>query len=348
MASPPRILLFGAGGIGTMYAYILSQAGCSVTAVCRSNYIFVKEHGFTIHSSKYGQDIKLRPSVTSSIAETAAQQNNEDGDAGWDYIVICTKALPSSTPSTCDLIAPAVGPKTTIVLIQNGISIEDDYSARFPSTPLLSCVVYMPVTQTSPGIIEHIEPLESLEIGTYPATASAEHKASAQRFRELVKKGGGNAEVYDDIQERRWLKLVVNAVWNPICALSRSPDASVLAASEGAVDVVWEVMLEVVATAQAYGYTAVDEEKARWQIARAKGRLERGFVGKEPSMLVDVWEGRRMEVEAIVGNTVRLAKGKGVKVPRLETVYVCVKALDESIAKGYRGSLAAEPNEKAR
>jgi len=204
------------------------------------------------------------------------------------------------------------------------------------------------VTQTSPGVIEHIEPLENLEIGTYPAAAPVKHKASAQRFSELVKRGGGNAEVYEDIQERRWVKLVVNAPWNPICALSRSPDASVLAASEGAADVVWEIMLEVVATAQAYGYAAVDEEKARWQIARAKGRLERGFVGKEPSMLVDVWEGRRMEVEAIVGNTVRLARKKGLRVPRLETVYMCVKALDESIAKGKRGTLATEAKGEAR
>lgn len=36
--SQPKVLLFGAGSIGTIYIYILQKAGCEVTAVCRSNY----------------------------------------------------------------------------------------------------------------------------------------------------------------------------------------------------------------------------------------------------------------------------------------------------------------------
>ena len=39
---PTKVLLFGAGSIGAVYLYQLQQAGCEVTAVCRSNYAFDK------------------------------------------------------------------------------------------------------------------------------------------------------------------------------------------------------------------------------------------------------------------------------------------------------------------
>ena len=38
MSSQPKVLVFGAGAVGTIYIYLLQQAGCAVTAVCRSNY----------------------------------------------------------------------------------------------------------------------------------------------------------------------------------------------------------------------------------------------------------------------------------------------------------------------
>lgn len=49
-------------------------------------------------------------------------------------------------------------------------------------------------------------------------------------------------------------------------------------------------------------------------------------------MLVDVLNGRRMEVEVILGNTVKIGKEHGVSVIRLEGLYALAKALDESIA----------------
>jgi len=38
-----RVLIFGTGGVGSVYGYILDKAGAHVTTVCRSNYIAVRE-----------------------------------------------------------------------------------------------------------------------------------------------------------------------------------------------------------------------------------------------------------------------------------------------------------------
>ncbi|XTI84095.1 2-dehydropantoate 2-reductase [Cenococcum geophilum] len=299
----PRVLTSGAGAIGSIYTYSISSvpvsASCSVIVVCRSNYAAISSQGFHISTVKLSSDVHAQPPVKS------------DGSDGiWDYILVNGKAFPGSQPTQASPIAPAVGPQTTIALLQNGIGIEDEYAAAFPNNPLLSGVVYLPVTQTAPGEIRMGE-IELLELGTYPANAPEAHNARAAEFAE----------------PRRRSKLLMNASWNPICALAQSSDVQFMASSPGATNFVWEVMLEVVKIAQALGYAEITEKNAAYQLERAEVRTKANVV--EPSMLGDVWNNRQMEVEAIVGNLVRMARENDVEAVKLEALYILIKALDE-------------------
>ena len=315
----PNVLLFGAGGVGAVYLYLLSRVS-SITAVCRSNFDVVKASGFIIHSSLFGENIHITPNVVRNCSEAAST-----ADKPFDLILVCSKAIPDAIPA---LIALAVTPGHTVIcLLQNGIGIEQEYVEKFPDNPIVSCVVYLPATQRPLGTVRHGE-IERLEIGPYPSTASPIH---AKRFQELVKAAGGTAEVHEDVQLKRWTKLLINASWNPVCALTQCTDTEFMASSPGAVDFIFGVMMEVVELGRAYG-TAISREDAEMQLGRAKARTANGMgKGVEPSMLQDVRAGRRMEVEAIVGNALALAKEKGVEVPKLEMLYVLLKALDSKI-----------------
>ncbi|KAF2157592.1 2-dehydropantoate 2-reductase [Myriangium duriaei CBS 260.36] len=327
--SRPRVLLFGAGSIGTPYIHVLQQAGCDVTAVCRSNYDAAKANGFTLNSAIFGNSIHLTPTIVRSVAEAAASGHK------YDYVVITTKAFPSPVPvSAPSPSAAAIGPAitkdhTTIVLIQNGLLIEREYKDAYPDNHVLSCVVYMPATQVRPGVVE-MGNVELLQIGAYPAEVP-DGRQCAEALQALIKSGGGHADVYDDIQERRWRKLMLNCGWNPVCALGRSRDVAILKACDEAEEFVRQVMLEVAAVAQQMGYPSVNEKAVEIQLQRAKDRL--GSEGIEPSMMADAIGGRRMEVEAIVGAPMRLGKEKGVSVARLEALYVLTKALDDRLAE---------------
>lgn len=318
---PPKVLLHGSGAIGTIYVYLLLKAGCDVTAVCRSNYEAAKADGFHIDSDMYGKGIHIHPKIvrTPEEASTAGQ---------YDYLIVSCKAFPDA--QTSETISAAVTPgHTTIVLIQNGVGIEEEYASRFPENPLLSCVVYLPTTQIKPGYIE-MGNLEMLEVGPYPASAHSDEKvkASADQLIALLQSAGGNAHYFQDIQEKRWNKLLLNAPWNPMCALTLSRDAAFLLSSPESEGVVNEVMKEVMAISKALGYTSVDEASAKIGLDRAKDRI--GSTGIEPSMLVDVLWGRRMEVEVILGNPLRKARELQVQVPRIEMLYVLAKVLDDS------------------
>ncbi|EKD14837.1 uncharacterized protein L3040_003944 [Drepanopeziza brunnea f. sp. 'multigermtubi'] len=319
----PRILIFGTGSIGATYAFLLSRAvpATNIVTVCRSNFQSASQNGFTIHSTLWGENQTVKPVVVRSVDDAAAL----NADNPFDYVIVCSKALPT-IPSTAELIKPAVSSRTTIVLIQNGIAIEEPYAKLFPDNPLLSTVVYLPVTQISPGIVQHKE-VELLHIGAYPASSGTE---SAQKLADLLKAAGATAEVHEDVQFERWSKLLVNASWNPMCALSRSRDAEILQSSVDAKDVIREVMLEIASVANACGYSKIDAALVDFQLARA---TVRDLPGVEPSMMADALAGRNMEVEAIVGSVVRLAKEHEIKTPMLRTVYVLATALNSSFAR---------------
>src|SRR5450756_1084693 len=100
-----RILIFGTGSIGTVYAYVLSRAVpvSNIFTVCRSNFEVASKDGFTIHSSLWGEKLNVRPVVVRSVGEAVAC----DISSHFDYVIVCSKALPT-VPSTADLIKPAV------------------------------------------------------------------------------------------------------------------------------------------------------------------------------------------------------------------------------------------------
>jgi 2-dehydropantoate 2-reductase len=173
--------------------------------------------------------------------------------------------------------------------------------------------------------------LERFEVGTFPSNASAEAKAQTQRFSDIFTAGGGNCPVFDDIQTKRWPKLAVNCAWNPVTALTLCDDANYLRSSDLADDMIVKIMRQVGDVARAAGYEQVTEEVIQDSLKLQRGRVNGG--GKEPSMLTDIKNRRPIEVDAIIGNTVRIARKFSVDVPYLELLYALAKGLNFSTVR---------------
>src|ERR1700753_1839418 len=97
-------LVFGTGGVGCIYAYILEKAGAKVTAVCRSNFDAVSTKGISLESALFG-NVTAKPTAVRNVA---------DAQGPFDYILVCAKNFPGQAK----LIAPAVSSQTSIVLCQ--------------------------------------------------------------------------------------------------------------------------------------------------------------------------------------------------------------------------------------
>ena len=150
---PTRVLLVGAGAIGAFFGSRLATVPqVLVSALCRSNYKAVRDSGFKVTSPQYG-DYVFKPEYTFANPEEARQVIKEK-DLTWDFLLVATKALPDVSDDSL-LLEGLVGDDTSIVLVQNGLRIEEPYHKRFPSTTLLSAVTNASCVQPKAGVIDH-------------------------------------------------------------------------------------------------------------------------------------------------------------------------------------------------
>lgn len=205
----------------------------------------------------------------------------------FDYVVLCTKVSirtleisciahthctshlaqnnPDITPNAVDLVAPALpkhSPKTTMILLQNGLNIERPFLRPFPNTPILSAISMIGSAEPAPGKIVHDEP-DRLLIGAFPTSNinPAVPERRAEEFVKIYRAGGKTDCKYSpNVLHDRWKKLVFNACLNPICAITGLDDGRIRLA-DGALDgLVRPAMREMVAAAKAVCGVELNED----------------------------------------------------------------------------------------
>ncbi|EEH19289.2 hypothetical protein PABG_01608 [Paracoccidioides brasiliensis Pb03] len=196
-------------------------------------------------------------------------------------------------PELCsipEIIQPAVTPgHTSIVLIQNGIYIEEDFIKAFPTCVLLSGASYIGAHQRD-GHVSHNDH-DCMDLGTFrnPSLDASLEKAKLDEF--------ATAYTTSNVVEVRKL------------------DSTEIRQVGGDYSLIRPTMAEVVAIAKADGY---DLGKVFIDDMIETAPIELSF---RPSMLVDVDKGNPVEAEAILGNALRVARAKGVPTPILDNIY---------------------------
>jgi 2-dehydropantoate 2-reductase len=328
-----EILFFGAGAIGAFYASriaLAAAAGARLSVVCRSNYSVVKANGFQIRSPQYG-DYQWTPTRTFDSAASARRSGIK-----WDYVVVSTKALPDVSDDT-QLLEGLVTPDTAVVLIQNGLGVEEPYAQRFPKSTILSAVTVASAAQPSNGHIQHNR-WTRINIGAYfsdskPPTTKSKERATSQNqtFVDLLVGGGVKdaiADTHEKLQLVRWHKIAINASMNPSAVLSGGTTNEAMASDpelyrhlKGVMDEVLATAPKVVGTPFPAGFATPDA------ILRS---TQKNKSGSKPSMLLD-WEAEKpMELEVILGNPIRLAREKGYEMPRMQTLYALLKMKEKN------------------
>ncbi|KAL2834229.1 ketopantoate reductase PanE/ApbA C terminal-domain-containing protein [Aspergillus cavernicola] len=339
-----NICLIGAGGVGTIAAYVLENSHrAQVTAVLRSNYTLAKEHGFDINSVDHGRITGWKPyRIVPSLSAAYTP------DHIYDFIVITTKALPDLTASliqdltsSSSLITPQ---KTTIVLIQNGLDIEAPFTTAFPSNPILSSSSLIGSRLTSPTTIFHEDP-DISKVGPHfhhldtPLSKTTQLNA-ATLFVELYNTGltpshpttGAECILVQDITASRWRKLLWNASFNPLCTLLRISVGELLS-SPGRSTLLEPAMREVAAVATAAGFgDAVSEDVVQMMLRETSATSP-----FRPSMLVDLENGRMLELDMILGAVVRVAREERVDVPVLGWVFEALRVVQWGLVERSQG-----------
>lgn len=181
--------------------------------------------------------------------------------------------------------------------------------------------------ELSSGVIRHDKP-DILHLGSiYNATiATKTEDELAASFASLYRAGGASCLLANDITFMRWKKLVWNACFNGVCAMT-GLDSGAIMNSGGVETIIRPVMDEIITIAKASGCTLPDGIQQRTIDSTPRE------INFHPSMLVDVDRGNPIEVEAIVGNPLRIAQELGCQVPLLRMIYQYLKLIQWRIVR---------------
>jgi 2-dehydropantoate 2-reductase len=321
-----RFVVLGAGAIGGFLGGRLARAGQEVTLIARGPHLeAMRKHGLTVMEN--GEQYAVQPALTDDI--------NAVADA--DVVFITLKA--HSLPAIAQRLGAALGSGTTVVGAQNGIpwwyfqhlggefdgihleSVDPGglIGRTIDPNRVVGCVAYPAADLMSPGVVRHVEG-ERFSLGELDGRESQRCVAIS---RALIV-AGLKAPVQPRIREELWVKLLGNAVFNPISALTRATLGDI-AESALTAQVVRRAMEEASQVALRLGVeipVSIDR--------RIRGAVRVG--AHKTSMLQDLETGRPLEIDALAGSVVELADRLALDVPYLRTLYSCVKLLDHQRA----------------
>lgn len=322
-----KFLIAGAGAIGAYIGARMAQGGFDVTLFARGPHLrAMQEHGVQVKSSE--GDFVARPAIASSLEQV--------GPVDVVFLGVKAHALPQLAPQ----LKPVLGPDTTVVSTQNGIpwwyfqGFWGEYegihlervdpggviSSAIEARSVVGSIVYFATEISAPGVIQHIEG-NRISLGEPDGTRSDR----CRRIAEALIASGLRCPVTTRIRHEIWVKVLGNASFNPVSALTRATLAQMVR-DPGVSSVIRSIMQEVEAVSHKLGMelpVSIDQ-----RIAGAEKVGEH-----KTSMLQDLEAGRPMELEALVGAVVELGERVGLPMTCTRTVYNCAKLLAQSSAK---------------
>ena len=293
-----KILLVGTGAVGSYYGGKLQQAGAHVTALCRSDYDIVIENGIYIKS--INGNFHFKPDKVIKYADEYSYKA--------DYILVTTKVLPEI--DIASIIKPAVSENTVIVLLQNGINIEQPIVKTFPHNEFISALAFICVSRVEYGKIDH-QDYGRIVIGNYPKGITP----AVETLHNLFQKAEINCTINEDIVAARWIKLVWNAPFNPISVLGGGVTTKEMLSADSTKELIRNIMKEVALLAKASG-NPIPESIIDKNISDTEK-----MTPYKTSMLLDYENKRPLEVEAILGNALKIAKENDIETPYIESIY---------------------------
>jgi 2-dehydropantoate 2-reductase len=303
-----RYAILGTGALGGYYGACLQRVGLEVHFLLHRDYQHVREQGLVIESPD--GDFTL-PYI-----------NAYDDAAKMPACDVAIVALKTTQNHLLRNILPAVVKDDGVVLVlQNGLGIEQEVAQLVGSKRVMGGLCFLCSNKIGPGHIHHLD-YKQITLGEY--LPDYQPGGLTERMRQIAddfERAGIPITLAEDLLLARWQKLVWNIPYN---GLSVVLDATTneLMADQYTRSLVEQLMGEVLAGAAATGRKISD------RFIQTMLDYTEKMTPYRTSMKIDYDERRPLEVEAIVGNPLRVATAVGTDLPLISMLYRQLKFLD--------------------
>ena len=284
--------IIGTGAIGGFYGGRLAHAGKEVHFLLHTDYDYVRDNGLQVDSC----DGSFHLDHVNAYASTADMPK-------VDVVIVALKTTRNHLLSS--LLPPLLHERSLVLLIQNGIGVEQDVQTMFPGVSLAAGLAFICSAKAGPGRVSH-QCYGSINIGNFSCQDNGLVEDLAEDFREAGIQTG-----LMEYHQARWKKAVWNMPFNGMTvALHTQTDQ--LLAHPATERLIYEQMMEVIGAAHAMGVTGIDAFFADQMIATTKA-----MVPYSPSMRLDYDFHRPMELEYLYHRPIRMAAEAGFSMPKL-------------------------------
>jgi 2-dehydropantoate 2-reductase len=308
-----RILVVGAGAVGGYFGGRLAQAGRDVTFLVRRRRAGLLRANGLVILSPLGDYVAPSPQIVTT----------ESLDAPFDLVILSCKAY--DLDDAMDSFAAAVGPRTAILPLLNGMAHVDALSARFGADKVLGGLCMISSTLDESGAILHLNRIHGMIFGEWQGGRTPRLAAVA----EALLDAGFDARESAAIRQDMWDKWIFIAGLAGATCLMRASVGDIVAA--GATDLATALFDECAAIAGANGFPPGADH-----VNRTRAFLSEPGSTMTASMLRDIESGARIESQHIFGDLLRRADGDS---PLLRAAFAHARSYE---ARRAREQAAAE------
>jgi 2-dehydropantoate 2-reductase len=303
-----RILIVGSGAVGGYFGVKLALGGHQVIFLARG------AHAQAIREA--GLQVETPAGLLTGRGEVIEQISSARG-LSVDVALVAVKAPDLKDVATGT--GEALSASGVAIPLLNGLDSEVELAELIGEERVIGGVAQMAGGKLGPGRV-YIRGDGFMTLAALVSSQKARVQSLTEEFASCFV-----CRAHDDLNQVLWQKLLWNAPFNGICALTRRTAGDLLARPE-LEQLVREAMLEVVSVGRAEG-VRLDEVT----VDRMLQNTKRTFPNTEPSMLQDVLAGRPTECEAIQGALVRRAQKYGIPTPIHATLLGLLRGLSGEI-----------------
>ena len=301
-----RIAVLGSGAVGGFYGAKLARAGHDVILIARGAHLeAIRARGLEIRSPMLG-DFTVR-----------CRAEEDTGVVGEvDLVIVAVKAY--DNPTALPLIRPMLGRQTSVLTVQNGVDSVTDVAAIAGQEQVIGGTTYIATALSAPGLIEQTGTHRRIVFGeVFGALPRRSDRVSA--IHEAFSGADIQSEAVDDGRVPIWEKFIFLVPLAGFTGASRLPIGPIWAdpyIQARFLDGCREI--EALARSEGVPVAANVIERIEAYVAGIPGTMR-------SSLLIDLSQGKRIEVEALMGSVVRRAAAAGLTAPVISTLYAVLK-----------------------
>lgn len=307
----PHIVIIGAGAMGLLHAAHLVLGGCSVSIVARRSEVIeaINTHGIGLEAKG-----KLK-----HFGGARAVKHIKDAPTP-DLVLLCVKG-PDSSAAMAEA-APHIPKTASVLTLQNGLGNIEAIAAHVPKHQIVAGASYTGVTLLGPELVR---------LGGYGPTLLGELSGKVTprllALAQIFERSGLRGQISENIQGVIWSKVLVNAGINPIAALTRLKNGE-LAADPESCALMSVLVSEGASLAERLGIKLAEPDPVAHTLSVAYATGD-----NMASMLQDIMQGRKTEIDSINGMLVQKGCEVGLVLPLNRTVTHLVHLLEKASLK---------------